>query len=133
MTEHTGSCLCGSVQFAIAGHLESFYICHCQHCKKDTGTAFAANLFSRSAQLTWLAGAEAVTSFTLPGTRHGKSFCQTCGSALPNTLQPGLLAVPAGCLDSTISLLPTAHIFTSRKAGWECMNTGALSFEELPE
>ncbi len=119
MTDHSGSCLCGTVTFEVKGEFDSFYLCHCQHCQKDTGSAHAANLFSRSARLVWLSGADAVTSFTLPGTRHNRSFCQVCGSALPNTQVAGLLVVPAGCLDTDIAMLPTAHIFSSSKAVWE--------------
>ena len=132
MTTHSGSCLCGTVKYEIEGDFESFYLCHCRHCQKDTGSAHAANLFSQSAELTWLAGADAVTSFTLPGTRHNKSFCKLCGSALPDTQIAGLLVVPAGGLDTEISLSPTAHIFLSSKAAWEEASAGVPEFEGLP-
>lgn len=97
MTDYKGSCLCGRVRFEVVGRFDSFYLCHCQHCQKDTGSAHAANLFSQSARLTWLSGAEAVASFTLLGTRHQKSFCQICGSALPSDQDTDGLVVPAGC------------------------------------
>jgi hypothetical protein len=133
MTDYKGSCLCGKVRFEVAGHFDSFYLCHCRHCQKDTGSAHAANLFSQSARLTWLCGAEAVTSFTLPGTRHRKSFCQTCGSALPSDQDTDGLVVPAGCLDTDITLQPTAHIFTASKASWDKQLDQALKFARLPE
>ncbi|MTW20794.1 GFA family protein [Allochromatium palmeri] len=133
MTDHFGSCLCGTVKFEVQGDFDSFYLCHCRHCQKDTGSAHAANLFSQSAKLTWKSGADAVTSFTLPGTLHSKSFCKLCGSALPSTQIPGLLVVPAGCLDTTVSILPTAHIFTSSKAAWDAELGEVPKFEGLPE
>jgi hypothetical protein len=133
MTNHFGSCLCGTVKFEVKGEFDSFYLCHCQHCQKDTGSAHAANLVSQSARLIWLAGADAVTSFTLLGTRHNKSFCKLCGSALPSTQIAGLLVVPVGCLDSEISMLPTAHIFTSSKAAWDRELGDLPKFEGLPE
>ncbi len=133
MTDHSGSCLCGTVTFEVKGEFDSFYLCHCQHCQKDTGSAHAANLFSHSARLVWLSGADAVTSFTLPGTRHNRSFCKVCGSALPNTQVAGLLVVPAGCLDTDIAMLPTAHIFSSSKAVWEERLGEVPMFEGLPE
>lgn len=133
MTDHFGSCLCGTVKFKVQGKFDSFYLCHCRHCQKDTGSAHAANLFSHSAKLTWKSGADAVTSFTLPGTLHSKSFCKLCGSALPNTQIPGLLVVPAGCLDTTVSILPTAHIFTSSKSSWDAELGEVPKFEGLPE
>jgi len=133
MTNYLGSCLCGTVSFEIKGEFDSFYLCHCHHCQKDTGSAYAANLFSQSATLVWHSGSDAVTSFTLPGTRHSKSFCKHCGSALPNTQIEGLLVVPAGCLDTEISMLPTAKIFASRKAPWVSESESVTEFEGLPE
>ena len=94
MTEYLGSCLCVTVSFAIKGEFNSFYLCHCHHCQKDTGSAHAANLFSKSAKIVWESGSDAVTSFTLPNTRHSKSFCKRCGSALPNTRIADSIAHP---------------------------------------
>lgn len=133
MTEHRGSCLCGTVRFKVEGAFDSFYLCHCQHCKKDTGSAHAANLFSHSAKLSWQSGADAVTTFTLPGTRHSRCFCKFCGSALPNTQEAGVLIVPAGSLDTDVSILPTAHIFSSSKANWEKESGEVPTFEKLPD
>lgn len=133
MTTHTGSCLCGTVRFEIHGEFDSFFLCHCKHCQKDTGSAHAANLFSRAAQLVWQSGDDAATSFTLPGTRHTKCFCSLCGSALPNTQIPGLLVVPAGCLDTEMGISPKAHIFLSSKAAWEDGLENVPRFDKLPK
>src|SRR5690554_4998838 len=133
MTDYVGSCLCGAVKFEVHGDFDSFYLCHCRHCQKDTGSAHAANLFSQSARLVWLVGEEAVASYTLPGTRHQKCFCRTCGSAVPNTHIPGLLVVPAGCLDSELSRVPTAHLFTSSRAAWDRAQGDVPEFSGLPK
>lgn len=133
MTEHLGSCLCGTVKFTVTGQFDCFYLCHCRHCQKDTGSAHAANLFSQSATLTWLAGEDAVTCFTLAGTRHKKSFCKLCGSALPNTETPCVLVVPAGCLDTAVSIAPTAHIFSASKAAWDSDLANLPAFKRLPQ
>ncbi|WP_404420126.1 GFA family protein [Marinospirillum sp.] len=132
MTDYIGSCLCGNAKFEVQGKFDGFYLCHCQYCQKDTGSAHAANLFSKSAKLTWLAGSDSVTTFTLPGTRHKKSFCKLCGSALPSIHNAVLLTVPAGCLDTDISMSPTAHIFTSSKAVWDRRLGDVPEFEGSP-
>jgi hypothetical protein len=117
---HYGSCLCGAVRFEVNGDFQRFYLCHCGHCRKDTGSVHAANLFAFAATLRWIAGENRVTSFTLPSTRHSKSFCATCGAALPrDQLESGLLVVPAGSLDTDVTLKPDAHIFWSSKAQWD--------------
>ena len=116
--QHAGSCLCGAIRFDIEGDFERFYLCHCAYCRKDTGSAHAANLFSSSAGITWISCAEKIARFNLGNTRHSKWFCSICGSALPH--QNGdLLAVPAGCLDTEVSITPNAHIFGASRAGWD--------------
>lgn len=118
--QYVGSCLCGRVRFEIEGLFERFYLCHCEYCRKDTGSAHAANLFFSTASLKWLAGEDQVRQFNLPGTRHSKCFCSNCGSALPLAQMSGeLLVVPAGSLDSEVTLRPNAHIFVSSRARWD--------------
>jgi hypothetical protein len=115
-----GSCLCGAVRFQIAGAFEQFFLCHCSRCRKDTGSAHGANLFSTTARLTWLAGEDHVKTYRVPGTRHQKSFCIECGSALPRLQMEGaLLVVPAGSLDSPIAIRPQAHICCADRADWD--------------
>ncbi len=118
--QYTGSCLCGQLRYEVEGSFESFYLCHCRHCQKDTGSAHSANLFSASGKLRWLTGSEGLRTYTLPGTRHAKSFCGVCSSALPSLQLGGtLLVVPAGSLEGEISLAPTAHLFCASRAGWD--------------
>lgn len=117
---HSGSCLCGQVRFEIQGDFERFFLCHCSHCRKDSGSAHTANLFSSTASLKWLSGENQVHSYNLPATRHTRSFCLGCGSALPYAnAAAGFLAVPAGSLDSELRLRPDAHLFTASRAAWD--------------
>jgi len=119
-TTHTGSCLCGAVRFEVAGDFDRFFMCHCSRCRKGSGSAHGANLFSTTASLAWLAGADKVRTFHVAGTRHQRSFCTDCGCALPRQSADGkLLVVPAGSLDSDVALRPQAHIFTASKANWD--------------
>lgn len=119
-TKHSGSCLCGTVRFEVAGDFERFYLCHCTYCRKDSGSAHGANLFSSTATLQWLSGEDKVRVFNLPSTRHRHSFCSICGSALPDIQMNGtLLKVPAGSLDTDIHIRPDAHIFVASKASWD--------------
>jgi hypothetical protein len=132
-SNYCGSCLCGAIRFEVEGDFEQFYLCHCEYCRKDTGSAHAANLFSSTASLKWVSGESKAKLFTLPLTRHTKSFCSTCGSALPSMQMNGeLLVVPAGSLDSEISIRPSAHLFVSSKAGWDEALEMVPMVEKLP-
>jgi hypothetical protein len=115
-----GSCLCGAIRFLIEGAFENFFLCHCGRCRKDTGSAHGANLFSSTARLEWLVGEGLVRTYRVPDTRHEKSFCGTCGSALPCMQEEvGLLVVPAGSLDDPVDIRPNAHIFVADRAIWD--------------
>ena len=123
-----GSCLCGTVTFEVSGDFECFFLCHCKRCQKDTGSAHGANLFSSTAKLTWTSGLESIRTYRLPETRHEKSFCSICGSAVPGMQMDGaLLVVPAGSLDSAIEIRPNAHICCSSRADWD------TELETIPE
>ncbi len=131
--EKTGSCLCGQIQFVVQGDFESFFLCHCKHCQKDTGSSYAANLFSASSKLLWTSGESSVKTFNLPLTKHVKSFCGDCGSALPSMQDDGkLLVVPAGSLDVPLPIRPSAHIFFASKAAWEEDLNSVHVFAKLP-
>lgn len=117
---HHGSCLCGAVRYEVVGGFDAFFLCHCKYCQKDTGAAHAANLFSRKAKLSWIDGQNNTQSYTVPETRHQKAFCKTCGSAVPYTQMDGkLLVVPAGSLETPVSIRPNAHIMLGSKANWD--------------
>jgi len=132
-SRHAGSCLCGRVRFEITGEFEGFYLCHCTRCRKDTGSAHASNLFSTTAQIEWLSGSDDVQVFNLPATRHVRSFCRVCGSALPSLQMEGArLVVPAGCLDGDVAMRPNAHIFCSSRADWDAGLEDIPRFDELP-
>ncbi len=97
------------------------------------GSAHAANLFSSSAKLTWKSGEEFVKTFNLEGSRHSKSFCSLCSSAMPNLQMQGkLLVVPAGSLDTDLAIRPTAHLFNLSKAKWDTDLENIKKFEGFP-
>lgn len=129
----TGACLCGAVRFQISGEFESFFLCHCTRCRKGTGSAHAANLFSSTAAITWLSGQDKVKTYRVPGARHEKSFCTECGAALPRVQMNGaLLVVPAGSLNSAIDIRPNAHICFASRAEWDARLEDIPKIDGLP-
>src|SRR5579862_855578 len=130
---HRGSCLCGAVRFEVEGTFQRFYLCHCEYCRKDTGSAHAANLFASGAKLTWLSGQDKVICYALPSTQHRKCFCSICGSAMPRCEMEGAtVVVPAGSLDSGVSIRPDAHIFVASRADWDHALSEVPLIERLP-
>ncbi len=132
-TKHLGSCLCGEVRYEVSGDFERFFLCHCSRCRKGTGSAHGANLFSSTATLTWLSGEDKVKAYRVPSTRHQRGFCSECGSPVPRFYPAGpMLVVPAGSLDSALEKRPTAHIFVASRASWDDCLEDVAKLDELP-
>ena len=62
------------------------------------------------------------------------SFCSTCGSPVPTSLGGGkLVMVPAGSMNSPVTVKPTAHLFIASKADWEQELDQVHQFQGYPE
>ena len=134
MNKIHGSCLCGSVTFAIADNEEHFYLCHCNQCQKSTGSAFAANIFTAVSNIEWLTGTELIKRYDINGRTISNVFCSECGSRVPYVSKSGKhLVIPAGSLDSPVSIKPDANIFWAEKAHWYLDGQSAKCFPHFPE
>jgi hypothetical protein len=91
-----GACLCGRVQYQVSGPFDAFHLCHCSQCRRSTGSAHAANIFTSEDRLEWLAGEEFIKRYT-PDEADviSKCFCTHCGSLVPYTISTGATA-PTG-------------------------------------
>jgi len=130
----TGGCLCGAVEFSVSDEFKAFYQCHCKQCQKITGTAFASNIFTAPENIEWQKGKSKITAYEHPTRDFSKSFCTTCGSALPfvNKNKTSLI-VPAGSLNELPELQPQANIFAAEEAPWLKAGTQAISFNNFPD
>lgn len=133
-TKLTGSCLCGSVKYTVTTEIKKFYFCHCEQCRKITGSSFASNILAKPTKLTWLSGSEKVKRFDCPGKKsYTKVFCSDCGSGLPFLNESGnTLFIPAGSLDGDHDLKPDNNIFWSDKASWYEEGISAEKCAEFP-
>lgn len=118
-----GSCLCGAVQYEVTGETKRFYHCHCQRCRKATGTGHASNLvITPQTSISWLQGEDQLARYRVPeAERFYNCFCQKCGGPMPRVV-PELDAVliPAGSLDTPAPVAPQGRIFWDSRAEWSC-------------
>lgn len=116
---HTGSCLCGGVQFRIEAELAPIQVCHCSQCRKAQGTPFATNTPVSTEAFRLLGGADLLRSFeSSPGKE--RVFCSRCGSPIYSSKDtlPGVLRIRAGLLNEALAARPVAHFHTASKANW---------------
>lgn len=130
-----GACLCGRVRYRVRGPFDAFHLCHCSQCRRSTGSAHAANIFTSPDRLEWLSGEELVQRYT-PDEPDviSKSFCRHCGSLVPYTsLKSGRLIIPAGSLSDPPGITPDDNIFWRDRADWYDAGLAAKRCEQGPE
>lgn len=118
----SGSCLCGSVAYEISGDLLQFNHCHCERCRKASGTGHATNIIMKPSSVQWTAGENLLKRYKVPeAKRFAAVFCTHCGSLMPRVAPDESVAVvPAGSLDADPGIRPERHIFQKSRADWSC-------------
>lgn len=114
-----GGCLCGAVRFEVENRFAQLLLCHCDQCRKTTGSAHASNLLGNVETLTFLEGADLVHEFRHSSRDFTKAFCDTCGGALPYATASGQACiVPAGALDGEPAVDALDNIFSEERPEW---------------
>jgi len=131
----TGGCLCGRVKYQVTGPFDKFYLCHCSQCRRSTGSAHAANIFTSADRLEWLSGEALIKRYTPDEPDMiSKCFCTHCGSLVPYTsLQSGKLIIPAGSLNQAPGINPDDNIFWRDRADWYDAGLAAKHSAQGPE
>ena len=122
-----GSCLCGAVEFEVAQAPETLRYCHCESCKKLSGSIGTVNGRVPSNAIRILAGKELLQTFQ-PAEGSAKTFCRTCGSNLFGGGWPDseTTSVRASALDDPVDARPSAHLFVRSVAAWETLPDDGL-------
>ncbi len=117
MAGFTGSCLCGAVRYEVTGEPVRVAQCHCDDCRRATGSAFATNVFVEENNLNVLQGSTTSYQHTADsGSMMTKEFCATCGSQLfgSGSGSPGIKNVKIGTIDNVGEIRPQIEVYTSK-------------------
>ncbi|WP_082305887.1 MULTISPECIES: GFA family protein [unclassified Pseudoalteromonas] len=122
-----GSCLCKEVTFTINGNLHSGRYCHCDNCRKFSGTSPAAWAMAQSADVVICSANNCVSKFN--SGRGQRCFCSHCGSPLwfESLEYPDTIAIPLGVLDHGYIPPLRMHIWTQSRPTWCAIH------DELPQ
>ena len=126
----SGRCLCGAVQYAIAGSFLYAGYCHCSRCRMGSGSAFSAVAGAHLEALRITEGQASISTFA-KSEDSILSFCKVCGSNLfavrPST---GMVHVRMGTLAGDPGVRPMAHVFVGSKAPWHEITDDLPQFQE---
>ena len=110
-------------------------LCHCQNCRKSTGSTYSTNAVFPKSAFTIVSGEPKVYE-TKGGSGNPAfvNFCGNCSSTMwtATPLRPDKVIIKVGILDGDVleKLAPKAETFTSRKPSWVKSVDGAGQFEE---
>ncbi|MDH3748150.1 MAG: GFA family protein [Gammaproteobacteria bacterium] len=130
----SGSCLCGSIAYEISGDALHFNHCHCERCRKASGTGHATNIIMKPTSVSWTAGEDLLKRYKVPeAKRFATVFCSVCGSLMPRVAPDNSIAViPAGTLDNDPGIRPERRIFQGSRVEWSCAANDVPSFDTYP-
>jgi hypothetical protein len=118
MEEHGGGCLCGAIRYRLSGTPRVHY-CHCDMCRRATGSAFAVLAWVAADHLFWTKGRPTSRRSSPPAER---GFCRKCGS--PLTLiydnNDAEVALHVGTLDEPQRFEPRYNYGSAQRLGWVC-------------
>lgn len=104
----TGTCLCGSVSYAVEGDLRPIVACHCHQCRKTSGHYAAATQAATSevrisgATLKWFASSDEAE----------RGFCGACSSNLFwRRFGSDRISIFAGSLDGPTGLRMDSQLY----------------------
>lgn len=133
MVQVTGGCMCGAVRYEITGDVKRAMNCHCDDCRKNTGAAFATNVFFDCEDVRITAGETAkFTHLSDAGNRKTKEFCPTCGSQLfSSTEGRQVMSVKVGSLEDAGFVKPEGNVYCSRALSYVELSEDIPSYEKM--
>ncbi len=125
-TKLRGHCYCGAVKFEVTGESDWIGHCHCESCRRQSGSVMTTFAGFRNDQIIFTGAMPNRFSSDDGVTR---SFCGQCGSsvAYQSSDLPDDTHLHLGLFDDFELLVPIDHSFLHEKPSW--LNAD----EQLPE
>ena len=129
-----GSCQCGNIRYQITGDPLVAIACHCNDCRKLSGSAFSTVLVVIAKDLTVEGTLNLWERATDTGRRSHAYFCPDCGNRIyhqdPN--KPHIIRIRSGSLDQPEIPEPLIHVFAERTQSWLRFAEGAINYDRQP-
>ena len=129
----TGHCLCGHVAYEYRGEVGPANYCHCEDCRRCTGSAFNIGVRFDAAKFRGISGdPKGFTKLGDSGRELTRHFCPECGSPLftSSPRHPDHIYVKAGSLDDSTRVRPLHQSWTASAVSWAHIERGLASFSK---
>ncbi|KAJ5747141.1 uncharacterized protein N7511_008837 [Penicillium nucicola] len=135
-----GSCVCEKVRYEITGQPITNIICHCDTCRKTTGSVFMANSVYMKENFKIITGEDVLKVYDdkPPGSKNTvhRHFCSNCSSPVYTTSTgtpeyENALTVTLGTMDlGNDSWKPSMEVFCVRRREFICPFEGTVKHEK---
>lgn len=121
--EHTAKCACGSATMTVAGAPVAHAVCHCNNCKRRTGSAFGVSAYFPKKAVVGTEGQMTRYALHNPHRKEDQEryFCNKCGTTLYwySTTYPEFVGIAGGCFaDDPLGADPTMTASHAKKLAW---------------
>ncbi len=129
----TGRCLCGAVKYECRSAAGPAGYCHCEDCRRCTGSAFNVSVRLAAEDFRLISGE--LKSFTKrgdSGTELTRHFCPECGSPIytASPKHPNYVYVKAGTLNDPSIVHPTHQAWMRSAVPWNRIDPTLQSFDK---
>ncbi len=130
----TGACHCGAVTYQTSSDPVRMAQCHCNACRRITGTGHNVQAFFKSDQVEIKGKTSTHDSTSDKGNKRTRHFCTTCGSRLfsENAATPQIIGIAVGSFDDSSWFKPQAILYTSEQSEWDSIDPEIKSFKKMP-
>ena len=134
MSIFTGSCLCGSVNYKSNSDPLVIQNCHCDQCRKATGSVYLTNLFIKEENFEITGEVNNYTHLSDAGNNMTKYFCPKCGSQVfgKNSGRPGIITIRAGTVNEKDIIKPIRNLFLKSKVPSTPINSNLEACVGMP-
>ena len=113
------SCCCESSGITLDGEPVLSAVCHCDNCKKRTGSAFGISVYFKNTQVTSRFGNTEVYKISNE-VEQERLFCKTCGTTIywKTSSFPEHIGVAGGCFSKETMPGPEYTLSNENKCTW---------------
>ncbi len=114
-----GSCHCGAVAYEFNGRVLRFANCHCDDCRKVSGSPFSSAMVLEAAGFVITRGQDGLAEYQSSPGKY-RCFCRNCGSPVYARMdyKPEIVIIRAGTVDDGLEVEPQMHIWVKARVPW---------------
>lgn len=134
-TKYSGRCLCGDVRYVAEGKPKIVAQCHCEECRRISGTGHTIGAMFSSSDVTVTGMVNDFKYMSGQDSEVTRIFCANCGSPIygTNTRAPGFLTLALGSMDDAKDLMVEVVVFARDKQHWDQLGQDVMSFATQPD